>query len=194
MLAVAAGVAAAEQHAGRGRQQTIPDEVNDIVTSYDSAFVSGHYARACPLIDPGTGMTALNSETDSVGIRGSCEARLAGAARLLGRSILTDLPPIWRLTYSAGVQVTASSDGGFIAVTSFTLPNRVMRKEQQQYHVHPLRLPAEITQFWLTVQRAAQGRALLTCPPLMCLLSGGRGRGFLSTYLSYKKSLVHRKH
>jgi hypothetical protein len=190
-LAVGVGVAAAHRSVARGRaagrQQTIPGEVNDIVTRYDSAFVAGHYTRACALIDQVTGMSALNGETSSVGIRGSCEARLAGTVHLLGRSFLTDLAPAWKLSYiPASIQVIGSSARGFTATAPFSLPNHGLP--------YRLSLPARATRFWIVVQqRTAHSRVLLTCPPLMCVAYGGRGPGFLSTYLSYKKTHVHRK-
>jgi hypothetical protein len=69
----------------------IRQDVTATIREFDNALVTGDYARACSLLDPISGQSVLRRATNPVGIHGSCETRLSGVARLVGRRQLDEL-------------------------------------------------------------------------------------------------------
>lgn len=68
----------------------VNSEVKQTVTAYANAFTQGDYKTACGMLDQ-AGLGVLRRATNTVHIEGSCEQRLEGVAKLVGRRNLNDL-------------------------------------------------------------------------------------------------------
>jgi len=100
------GVPFASWHTTNG--DPIREDVRATVVNFDNALADGDYARACSLLDF-SGKGGLRRATHAVGIGGTCEARLAAVARLIGHRRLNELKAarIYAIQY-AGLATEAS--------------------------------------------------------------------------------------
>jgi hypothetical protein len=97
--------------------ELIRQDVTATIRAFDNALVTGDYARACSLLNPISGQSVLRRATNPVGIHGSCENRLSGVARLVGRRQLSELTTARIST----IQYAGSERRGFAAQAFFNV-------------------------------------------------------------------------
>jgi hypothetical protein len=176
VAALAAVFGLATMAAGRGGGPAAPvahetasasvqAEIRDVISEFDAALAAGDYARACSLLDPWMGMVTVRTATTAAGVRGSCEQRLAGVARIVGPTLVDDLH---RASVSQ-VQVGGSESGSFTAAAVMDMQDEVVRGNT-----------------WAPVvavaRNAPHARVLVTCPPLLC------ASGFLAVLQARNRS------
>jgi hypothetical protein len=137
--------------AASARPATAQASVRSVIAEFDSALVARDYARACSLLDPWMGMATLRSSTDEVGLRGTCEQRVAGFVRVAGPRLVGEL----HRSSVSSMEVGGSLRTGFVAAAVLSVSDDLVRRNT-----------------WAPVvgvaKNAPNARVLLTCPPLLC--------------------------